>query len=615
MGMKNFTGGANNNPAGNGGGGGIGNNGATGFPAAGIQNPQALQGGHDAEDYLINYNDKFGQAGKAMFRDAVVSQTMAVMLGKNKPNALLVGQAGVGKTKIVEDLAYRLVSNDPSIPDRLMGSVIYELPLSNIVAGSGIVGELEEKIKSVIDFISDPGNNAILFIDEIHQLVSGNQTYDKIAQILKPALARGEMRVIGATTLQEASNLTADPAFNRRFSRVIVDELSNEQTVEILEKSTGSYIQHYGNKVAIDNAILPMVVEIANQYGAAGHHRPDTAITLLDRACGDAIIARKAQEAAAANDPAVLQAIKATPFVAITAKQLKRTAIALMTGHAKKDALDKDEMTKKLEVIKGQDDILKQIVDRLARDDKALYPRTKPLTFLFAGASGVGKTKVTKIIAEELTGTKPITLNMPEFHSSASINRIIGSPAGYVGSDSHAELPFDVLESNPYQVILLDEFEKADRSVQTLFMGAFDEGYIRTSNGKIVDFSKAIIIATTNASHTTGKSTHIGFSAVDDSASAQRQAIADLSNWFPPELLNRFSMVLTFHNISKEEYRNILADTYKRDIARINAHHRVALPDELDDATLDNMVKKTYVQEFGARPAKRTIRDYIEENA
>lgn len=602
MGMNNFTG----NPSDN-------NN--INNLAAGIQNPFAPQSTHDATEYLINYNDKFKQTGKAMFRDAVVSQTMAVMLGKNKPNALLVGQAGVGKTKIVEDIAYRLVSQDPSVPDKLLGSVIYELPLSNIVAGSGIVGELEEKAKSVIDFISDPDNHAILFIDEIHQLLSGNPTYDKIAQILKPALARGEMKVIGATTLQEATNLTTDPAFNRRFSRVIVDELTNEQTVEILAKSTGSYIQHYNNKVAIDNAILPMVVEIANQYGAAGNHRPDTAITLLDRACGDAIIARKAQEIAAANDPVVLQAIKATPFIAITAKQLKRTAIALMTGHAKKDALDKDEMMKKLEVLKGQDDIIKQVVDRIAKDDKALYPRTKPLTFLFAGTSGVGKTEVTKIIAKELTGVKPITLNMPEFHSSASINRIIGAPAGYVGSDSHAELPFDVLESNPYQVILLDEFEKADRSVQTLFMGAFDEGYIKTSNGKLVDFSKAIIIATTNASHTTGKSTHIGFNAVDDDASARRQAITDLSGWFPPELLNRFNMVLTFHNISKAEYRNILADTYKRDIARIKTNHRIALPDELDDATLDSMTEETYIPEFGARPAKRAIRDYIEENA
>lgn len=602
MGMNNFTGNTS------------GNTGANGLPA-GMQNPLAPQGAPDATEYLINYNDKFGQTGKAMFRDSVVSQTMAVMLGKNKPNALLVGQAGVGKTKIVEDIAYRLVAKDPSVPDKLLGSVIYELPLSNIVAGSGIVGELEEKAKAVIDFISDPANHAILFIDEIHQLVGGSQIYDKIAQILKPALARGDMKVIGATTLQEATNLTADPALNRRFSRVIVDELTNEQTVEILEKSTGSYIKHYNNKVAIDNAILPMVVEIANQYGAAGNHRPDTAITLLDRACGDAIVARKAQEVAAANDPAILQAIKATPFVAITAKQLKRTAITLMTGHAKKDALDKDEMMKKLDVIKGQDDIIKEVVDRLAKDDKALYPRTKPLTFLFAGSSGVGKTEVTKIIAEELTGVKPITLNMPEFHSSASINRIIGAPAGYVGSDSHAELPFDVLESNPYQVILLDEFEKADRSVQTLFMGAFDEGCIKTSKGRLVDFSKAIIIATTNASHTTGKSTHIGFNAVDDSANARRQAIADLAGWFPPELLNRFNMVLTFHDISKDDYKDILADTYKRDIARIKANHRITLPDELDDATLDNMVKETYVPEFGARPAKRAIRDYIEENA
>ena len=239
-----------------------------------------------------------------------------------------------------------------------------------------------------------------------------------------------------------------------------------------------------------------------------------------------------------------------------------------------------------------------------------------PMDRLLCGDVGVGKTEVTKIIAEEMTGVKPITLNMAEYHSPASINRIIGAPAGYVGSESHAELPFDTLESNPYQVILLDEFEKADRSVQRLFMNAFDEGNIKTSKGRTVDFSKAIIIATTNASHTTGATHALGFvSDNTNKANAHRSTVDTLANWFDTELLNRFTMILTFHELSRDVYRDIVADIYKREIARIKHEYRsVKMADELDDATLDTIVDETYVPKFGARPAGRAVQDYIESN-
>ena len=368
----------------------------------------------------------------------------------------------------------------------------------------------------------------------------------------------------------------------------------------------------------IEPSILPTVVAMANQYGAAGNHRPDTAITLLDRTCADAVVARKIQESKAAldPDPTILQAIQAVPYITITDGQLRRTAITIMTGHAEQKAFDKDDLIDKLSAIKGQGKVVNRLVELLSHDSRSLYPRTRPLTVLFAGASGVGKTEIAKIIANELTGLKPIILNMPEFHSGASINRIIGSPAGYVGSDSHAELPFDILESNPYQVILLDEFEKADRAVQTLFMSAFDEGYIKMANNKVIDFTKSIIIATTNANHTTGKIGHAGFCAPPTEAEINRRTMQDLAQWFPPELLNRFNTVLTFNDIDKATYRGILANIYEKDIARIKQSFRkITLPDKLDDATLDRLAEETFVSEFGARPAKRTIQAYIEENA
>ena len=565
----------------------------------------------DITNCLINYNEKFKTEPPAMFRDEIIYQTMGVLIGKNKPNALLVGPAGVGKTKIAEDIARRIVNQDKTVPDKLRNSVIYELPLSSIVAGAGVVGQLEERISEIIAFASDPKNDAILFIDEIHQLIDGNQIYDKIAQILKPAMARGDLRIIGATTTNEASNLMDDPAFNRRFSRIIIDELTRQQTVEILISAKPSYIMHHKNKILIDDSLLEVIATVADEYLSSTSHRPDTALTLLDRACGDAIIARQLKEVSLANDPHLLALLTSNPTVPLTERQVRKTAMLLMTGHAKENIFDKEILREQLSVIKGQDDVLDIIIEALSHDSSGYFPRTTPLTFLFAGASGVGKTEVTKIIAKHITGMKPITLNMSEYHNPASINRIIGSPAGYVGSDSHAELPFDILESNPYQIILLDEFEKADRSVQRLFMSAFDEGYIKTSKGRTIDFSKAIIIATTNAGYTK-QSSRVGFSVATNKENPSKLT-RELSSYFDVELLNRFTKMLRFNGITKEHYRIIIKEQYAKEIARIKSSHRnITLADELTDDELDTIVSDSYIEEFGARPAKKVVRQFIE---
>lgn len=603
MGFNNFTGGSN--PPSN-------NNSAI-PPIGGTPISFPPMGGDtiDVNDYIINYNEKFKNAGPCLFRDEIVHQTLAVLIGKNHPNALLVGAAGVGKTKIAEDIAYRLANNDPLIPDKLKGCTIYELPLSNIVAGSGIVGQIEEKIKAVIDFMTDPKNKAIMFIDEIHVLVGDSQTYEKIAQILKPALARNDMHVIGATTLQESNNFLDDPALSRRFSRLIVDELSREQTIEILKNSKASFFKHYNNKVLIDDNTLETVVLLADEYKTAGSHRPDNAITLLDRSMGEAVINRKVMEQKAQNDPIMLQTIQSMPLIPVTEKQIRSTALKLMTGCNKKDALDVNSLTTKLSIIKGQDEIVEKVINLLKRNDIALFPKTKPMTLLFAGSSGVGKTEIANIIADELTGMKPITLNMTEYHSSASINRIIGAPAGYVGSDSHAELPFDCLESNPYQVILLDEFEKCDKAVQRLFMSAFNDGYIKTARGKTVDFSKAIIIATTNAGHKERQNT-LGFTPVNETPSAS-DTIKTLSNWFDIELLNRFKAIMTFNDLDASVYKEIIVNKYHTEVARIRAEkRRITLPDDIPDSELDEIIAKTFIPSFGARPAEKAVQEYIE---
>lgn len=607
MALNNFTNPNSSNNA---------NNNGKGNPLAGAinNNCSSAKSSYDPMDFLINLNDIYQTAPPTMFRDEVIEQTLAVLIGKNKPNALLIGSAGVGKTEIAKDIARRLAQNDPIIPDCLKGFTVYELPLSNIVSGSSFVGQLEEKLDAVVGFAADKKNKAILFIDEIHMIVSDNPTYSKMAEILKPVLARGIIRVIGATTIQEAQNLVDNPAFNRRFSKIIVDELSRSQTIDILRSLKGRFFKHYQNKISIDDAMLETCAALADEFHAAGNHRPDTAITLLDRTIGDAIVARKVMENNAKNDPALLAAIQAVTIIPITEKQLRITAVKLATGNNKKADLDVNELKANLSVIKGQDEILEVLVDRIKRNDMSLFPKAKPLTLLFAGTSGVGKTEVTKIIAKELTGVNPITLNMSEYHSSASINRIIGAPAGYIGSDSKAELPFDCLDSNPYQVILLDEFEKCDKSVQRLFMSAFDEGYIKTNKGKIVDFSKSIIVATTNAAHKDHKNT-LGFTQNNSKVSAQTE-IRELSKWFDTELLNRFDTIVTFNELSKDDYRSIIADMYHREAERILAENkRIQLATDIPDADLDTIVEETYVPEFGGRPAYKAVRKYIEDHA
>lgn len=575
----------------------------------------------DIMNLFINYNTKFQTREKVLFRDKIIEQLLSILIGKDKPNALLIGPAGTGKTAIVETIAQMLATDDPMIPTQLQGYTIWELPLANIVAGASLVGQLEENVKMVIAKMEDPNEKAILFIDEIHQILGDSQTYTKIAQILKPALARGNMHVIGATTLQEANVMAKDPAFNRRFSRVLVNELTRPQTVEILKKSKPNFIQHYFNQVLIDDTLLTTVATLADQYRPVGSHRPDNALTLLDRTIGEAVVNRQVKlttlQQKIKDDPndtasnTMLAALQANPFISITDAQLKKTAIALATGNSKQDTIDLTQVKQEFSRIKGQDDAVQESIKMIARRESNLFPSTRPVTMMFIGPSGVGKTEIAKIIAKELTGQKPIILNMTEYSDESTINRIIGAPAGYVGSDSHTELPFDELESNPYAVILLDEFEKAHASVQRLFYTVFDEGNLTDNHGKLIDFSKSIIIATTNAGFQEIKHT-MGFG--EHTKTKEQASIEELSKFFDPALINRFTYKIQFNTISKDIYRDIVANTYEKEAARIKAdNHRIQIPDILSDVELNELTEKTYHEAFGARPAYNAVKTFIED--
>lgn len=584
--------------------------------------PPSTPSGRDQTEpgILINYNERFADAEPTMFRDRIIEQTLSVLIGKNKPNAVLAGPAGVGKTKIVEDIARRIAVGDCLIPDQMASATIYELPISDIVSGSNLQGQIESKLKEVIDFAQDPANDAIVFIDEIHLVVNDrDSSYSKIADILKPALARGDLRVIGATTSQEVRDLDNDPAFNRRFTRLVVDELTRAQTVAVLGSVRAGLVAHYQDQVKVSDEVLASVVTIADENSRAGFHRPDGAITLLDRAMADRVLGQKRMisDAEKNGDTDLVRALKSVTPLQMTTHGVSAVATRMLTGHATRHVFDIDVLRQELSArIQGQDKALEQLTDRLAREQMGLFPRTTPITWMLAGASGVGKTQAAKLIAQAVTDQEPIILNMTEYNSPASVQRIIGSPAGYVGFDSNAELPFDALDANPHRVILLDEFEKADQAVQRLFLSAFDEGYIRTSRGKLLDFSKAIVFATTNAARDQLEQRRIGFGNAQQEVSHQSLTKA-LAQHFEAELLGRFTLLVGFSPITEETYRDILTADYDRsrqELALNRRHMAARLPDQIPADEIEAMVAETFVPSQGARPAAKAIQSWIEDH-
>lgn len=605
MGLSNFT------PT-DIGGGGSGSSGPS-IPLSSLLNP-TLTGGSDINDMLINYNETYKSATPALFRDEIVTQTMSIISSSRKPNALLVGPAGVGKTAIVEEIARRIANKEASVPPQLANTTIYELPIATLVAGAGIVGDLENRITEIIKFAQDANNDALLFIDEIHLIAdSNNTTYAKIAQILKPAMARGYIRVIAATTMGEAKKLDDDPAFKRRFSSVIVDELTREQTRQILDVVLPGMLGHYQNKVTVAPDVLDEIVMTADRLMSTGH-RPDTAITLLDRALSHSVISHHSaiQEALASGNTTSAQMLQQITHIPLTAKRLNTIAMLLVTGQSQPPHLDVTALQTELSRLRGQEEVLPRIVDALRRRELNVFPSTRPTSWLFAGASGVGKSETATIISSMVTGQKPIILNMAEYHDSASINRIIGSPTGYVGSDSAKERPFDTLASNPYRVIVLDEFEKADMSVQRLFLSALDTGEIQMANGPAVDLSRCIVIATTNAGRQKLSGSQMGFG--DHKHSVSKQSLTkELQKSFDAELLGRFDDLIAFMPLGADDYAQILRDEYDRQVKRICAERPDLNFDPIDNDTIARLVDETWLVDQGARPAIRAIRALIED--
>lgn len=608
-----------NNGGNNGNAGGNNTGGTTsgGFPVGAVMpNPNH----EDVLDILINLNEKAknGEFQPLLHRDDQMRQLLRSLKTHKKPNALLTGDAGVGKTGLVEELARLIVTDDPIVSSELKGYTIYELPIYSIAAGKSYVGQLEQSISDIIDFAEDPENKAIIFMDEIHQIMSGSAVNERISQALKPALSRSGIRMIGATTTQESKKLMDDPAFNRRWSETIVPELTVEQTIDVLI-SLKSFYQKTHN-VAVNDDILRALVPIADEYAPYGSHRPDSAITLMDKSMVHArldLLEKKTTLQQTQNGYMIQ--LNATPI--LTLAHVKQTALTLVGRTSKQPLKALSDLTYAFDhYLIGQDTAKTKIIDTVKRIQLGLSKSVKPHSFLFAGPTGTGKTEIAKQVAKALFGSETalININMTEYSHSSALTRITGSSAGYVGSDSNRELPFDSLRSNPFQVVLLDEFEKADTSVQQYFMQALDEGKTKTAFGVPIDFSRTIIIATTNAGVEELSAPSIGFNA--NEKASKTDVLNALKQHFKIELINRFEHVIAFDAITKDEFTQILAVKYNKAIKNaIESRPDLTFTPDVIDVTAassyDRLVELSesfYSPQLNGRPAEKTIQEYIE---
>lgn len=587
---------------------GINQNGAGGLQSAQLVPPSPNgQKANTIPEGLINYNDEFKDSDPILFRDHLISEMYAVLLAKQKPNVLLVGPAGAGKTALAQEIGREIANKEQAVPSELYKMTVYELPLSSLVAGSSFVGALEEKVNAIVNFAET--TDSIIFIDEIHLLInSHNSSYSEIAQILKPALARGKMHVIGATTTQEARDLLADPAFNRRFSQINVNEITQEQELTLLQKALPSLSKHYHNKVVVPPDLLETVVTISDEVLRPRTHRPDSGLTLLDRVMGEAIanqqysisVLQKANNTVAAN------AIKKINQIQLDSNMIEQTATKIVSGMESQPTLNKQSLADALAPVMYQDEAKEKISKLLLTNQLGIFNPEQPLSILLVGSSGVGKTMISRLVANYVTNTEPIVLNMAEYNSDMALTRILGSSAGYVGSDSHAELPFDILDSNPYQVILLDEFDQSSPAVQRLFMRVLDEGKLQLANNHMIDFSKSIIFITTN-----GNNSNFGEHTVGFNQESHADATEDLRSVFEDKVINRFSAVINFNSLTREQFIDIMKENYADLIIKLR-HKVTGLPDELSDDELNELADKFYRPEFGARPAKKALEYYVQ---
>ncbi len=625
----------------------------TAQPAGSDKMPALRAYGHDLTELC-----REGKMDPVIGRRDEVERLILILCRRRKNNPVLIGEAGVGKTAIVEGLAQAIVQGN--VPDNLRKKKLIALDLTLMIAGTKYRGQFEERIKAVMDEIKKNGN-VLLFIDELHTIVGAGAAEGAIdaSNILKPALSRGEIQCIGATTLDEyRKHIEKDPALERRFQKIIVQPPSIEESILILGGLKPKYEEHH--KCVYTEGAIKAAVYQSERY-ISGRFLPDKAIDLLDEAGAKARIAMmhqpdhlaaletQVEEARVAKEEAIshqeyekaaklrdgeknlredLQKKRAEweshkdehqPIVDeedianIVAKQTGVPVTRLTEGETEK--VLKMEEALKVDII-GQDDALSTVCRAIRRSRADIKDPNRPIgAFLFLGPTGVGKTHLARLLASHMFGGEDalIQVDMSEYMEKFAISRMTGSPPGYVGYEEGGQLTEQV-RRRPYCVVLFDEVEKAHPDVTNLLLQILEEGRLTDSVGRKIDFRNTIIIMTSNlGADLIRKSTEVGFGVKEtsmDFQAMQAKIERSVKERFKPEFINRLDGLVIFHTLDKPALRKVVDREFSKLKKRLS---RKKIDIELDDAARDYLVEKGYLPEMGARPLRRLIEQYLED--
>ncbi|MBP1542861.1 MAG: ATP-dependent Clp protease ATP-binding subunit [Oscillospiraceae bacterium] len=600
------------------------------------------------ETYCTNLTRraKEGKIDRIIGRDREIYRVLQILSRRTKNNPCLIGEPGVGKTAIAEGIALRLVSGD--VPFRLQGKELYLLDLTALVAGTQFRGQFESRVKSLIDEVKNAGN-VMLFIDEVHNLVGTGDSEGTMnaANMFKPALSRGELQVIGATTFNEyRKHIEKDSALERRFQPVTVNEPTIDETIELLEGIKEYYEEHH--KVKISSELTRMCAVLSERY-INDRFLPDKAIDLLDESCACASLVnediteyeklkseteklrREESELGegteidyekmaelktkiAKNEARINEIKDKAENVNVTMDDLSKV-IEMWTGipankikETEYKRIAKLEEALKEKVI-GQDEACELVARAIKRTRVQLSERRRPASFIFVGPTGVGKTELVKVLAKEMFDTvEPlIRLDMSEYMEKHSVSKIIGSPPGYVGYDEAGQLT-EKVRRKPYSVILFDEIEKAHPDVMNILLQILDEGKINDAHGRSVSFENTVICMTSNAGsgHNSGG---IGFSKSEGDISKER-AMKGLKDFLRPEFLARIDEIVVFTPLSVEDYAKI-SELMLSELRAPLKEKNIGL--EISDDVYKVIAERSHGGKFGGRDIRRVIRSEIED--
>ncbi|WP_394239105.1 AAA family ATPase [Niallia oryzisoli] len=585
-----------------------------------------------------------GRIDSVIGRDKEIERVLQILNRRSKNNPVLIGEAGVGKTAIIEGLALQIVQG--KVPAKLRKKEVYLLDISSLVADTAYRGQFEENMLDLVEELQER-ENVILFIDELHMLVGAGGTSNgsmDAGNILKPALARGDIQVVGATTMKEYRMIEKDPALERRFQSVIVKEPTVDEAIDILKGIRPAYEKYHD--VTYSDDVLKACVTLAKRY-IQDRFLPDKAIDLMDEA-GAMLnlahggldvnylkqrlkeIAEEKQQAAKLEHfekaailrdeerdiKEILSDYSEDITKDITVEMIqeiveKSTGIPVQKLQKAEQQKMKDLKERLSSKIIGQDKAIEKVSNAILRASVGLKSKTRPTaSFLFLGPTGTGKTELTKTLAAELFGSKEamIRLDMSEYMEKHSVSKLIGSPPGYVGHEEAGQLTEQV-RRNPYSIILLDEIEKAHPDVQNMFLQIMEDGRLTDSQGRVVSFTETIIIMTSNAGVDSKQLGPIGFGG-NEQKEIESTMIDKIGNSFKPEFLNRIDSIIEFNHLQKVNLVKII-DIMIVELKETLEEQGISI--EMDQEAKEKIAELGYSSVFGARPLRRVIQEQIED--